>query len=235
MHLPSPLQSLIIHRSHFCSHLCSPLHSQNTHPNLLRSHQSGRCFRMITERTYELLPPHSIPEMLRAPLENLVLQVHNNVIIFPHLHIKSHSPSLLLVCTPLCYFIHLDLHFLSLPPSLIHLASFNFIITSSTALLTSTSSLISLLCFFPLSPLPLPLPPLPPLPIPLPLPPIPLPPLSRPLPPLPPYPPLPLSPSPSSSSYISLSHSSHSSHSSLSSTPLTPLTRLTPLTPISPY
>ena len=37
--------------------------------------QSGRCFRMITERTYELLAPHSIPEMLRAPLESLILQV----------------------------------------------------------------------------------------------------------------------------------------------------------------
>ena len=37
--------------------------------------QSGRCFRMITERTYELLPPHSVPEMLRAPLESLILQV----------------------------------------------------------------------------------------------------------------------------------------------------------------
>jgi ATP-dependent RNA helicase DHX57 len=37
--------------------------------------QAGRCFRLLTRGTCEKLPLHSVPEMLRAPLENLVLQV----------------------------------------------------------------------------------------------------------------------------------------------------------------
>jgi ATP-dependent RNA helicase DHX57 len=37
--------------------------------------KAGRCFRAVTKGTYEKLPANSVPEMLRAPLENLVLQV----------------------------------------------------------------------------------------------------------------------------------------------------------------
>lgn len=37
--------------------------------------QAGRCFRLITENTFQKLPAHSIPEILRVPLENVVLQI----------------------------------------------------------------------------------------------------------------------------------------------------------------
>lgn len=37
--------------------------------------QMGRCFRLVTRGTYEKLPDHSIPEILRVPLEKVVLQV----------------------------------------------------------------------------------------------------------------------------------------------------------------
>ena len=36
---------------------------------------AGRCFRCITKHTFSGLPPHSVPEMLRAPLDRLVLQI----------------------------------------------------------------------------------------------------------------------------------------------------------------
>lgn len=37
--------------------------------------QKGRCFRLITKGTFEKLPDHSVPEILRVPLEKIVLQV----------------------------------------------------------------------------------------------------------------------------------------------------------------
>ena len=37
--------------------------------------QEGRCFRLITSGTFEKLPAHSIPEILRLPLESVLLQV----------------------------------------------------------------------------------------------------------------------------------------------------------------
>lgn len=37
--------------------------------------QAGRCYRMITKGTFEKLPPQSVPEILRLPLESIVLQV----------------------------------------------------------------------------------------------------------------------------------------------------------------
>jgi HrpA-like RNA helicase len=37
--------------------------------------QKGRCYRLITKGTYEKLPEHSVPEILRVPLEKVVLQV----------------------------------------------------------------------------------------------------------------------------------------------------------------
>ena len=37
--------------------------------------QSGRCFRLITSGTFAKLAQHSVPEMLRSPLERVVLQV----------------------------------------------------------------------------------------------------------------------------------------------------------------
>lgn len=37
--------------------------------------QKGRCFRLITRGTYDKLPEHSVPEILRVPLEKVVLQV----------------------------------------------------------------------------------------------------------------------------------------------------------------
>ena len=37
--------------------------------------QEGRCFRMVTLNTYEKLPAHGIPEILRVPLDNVVLQL----------------------------------------------------------------------------------------------------------------------------------------------------------------
>lgn len=37
--------------------------------------QKGRCFRLITKGTFEKLPEHSVPEILRVPLEKIVLQV----------------------------------------------------------------------------------------------------------------------------------------------------------------
>lgn len=37
--------------------------------------QKGRCFRLITRGTYDKLPAHSVPEILRVPLEKVVLQV----------------------------------------------------------------------------------------------------------------------------------------------------------------
>lgn len=36
---------------------------------------AGRCFRCITKHTFSGLPPHSVPEMLRALLDRLVLQI----------------------------------------------------------------------------------------------------------------------------------------------------------------
>ena len=40
---------------------------------------AGRCFRLLTAGTCEKLPLHSVPEMLRAPLQSLVLQVTENL------------------------------------------------------------------------------------------------------------------------------------------------------------
>ena len=40
---------------------------------------AGRCFRLLTAGTCEKLPLHSVPEMLRAPLQSLVLQVMGNL------------------------------------------------------------------------------------------------------------------------------------------------------------
>ena len=37
--------------------------------------QAGRCYRMITKGTFDKLPAHSVPEILRLPLESIVLQV----------------------------------------------------------------------------------------------------------------------------------------------------------------
>jgi HrpA-like RNA helicase len=37
--------------------------------------QEGRCFRLIHERVYEGIADHSVPEMLRTPLDRLVLQI----------------------------------------------------------------------------------------------------------------------------------------------------------------
>lgn len=37
--------------------------------------QEGRCFRIIAETTFQNLPAFSIPEIMRVPLDNLVLQV----------------------------------------------------------------------------------------------------------------------------------------------------------------
>ena len=37
--------------------------------------QKGRCFRLITRGTHDKLPQHSVPEILRVPLEKIVLQV----------------------------------------------------------------------------------------------------------------------------------------------------------------
>ena len=37
--------------------------------------QKGRCFRLITSKTFQNIPVHGVPEMLRVPLDNLVLQI----------------------------------------------------------------------------------------------------------------------------------------------------------------
>ena len=37
--------------------------------------QKGRCFRLITQGTFDKLPEHSVPEILRVSLEKVVLQV----------------------------------------------------------------------------------------------------------------------------------------------------------------
>jgi len=37
--------------------------------------QKGRCFRIINENAFEKLPLNTVPEMLRSPLDNLILQV----------------------------------------------------------------------------------------------------------------------------------------------------------------
>jgi HrpA-like RNA helicase len=37
--------------------------------------QAGRCFRSVTAHTHSTLPPTAVPEMLRAPLDRLVLQI----------------------------------------------------------------------------------------------------------------------------------------------------------------
>ena len=37
--------------------------------------QKGRCFRLITKGAYEKQPMNSIPEILRLPLESIVLQI----------------------------------------------------------------------------------------------------------------------------------------------------------------
>ncbi len=37
--------------------------------------QKGRCYRCITKGTYDRLAEHSVPEILRAPIESLILQV----------------------------------------------------------------------------------------------------------------------------------------------------------------
>jgi ATP-dependent RNA helicase DHX57 len=37
--------------------------------------QKGRCFRIINETAFEKLPVNTVPEMLRSPLDNLILQV----------------------------------------------------------------------------------------------------------------------------------------------------------------
>lgn len=37
--------------------------------------QQGRCYRLITKGTYDKLPDNSIPEMLRLPLESILLQI----------------------------------------------------------------------------------------------------------------------------------------------------------------
>lgn len=37
--------------------------------------QKGRCFRIINQNTFEKLPTNTVPEMLRSPLDNLILQV----------------------------------------------------------------------------------------------------------------------------------------------------------------
>ena len=36
--------------------------------------KAGRCFKLITENTFKNLPPDSVPEILRVPLESLLLQ-----------------------------------------------------------------------------------------------------------------------------------------------------------------
>lgn len=54
--------------------------------------QAGRCFRLITFNTYESLSAHSIPEMLRAPLENLVLQVKAMNLTENLFHLLSRCP-----------------------------------------------------------------------------------------------------------------------------------------------
>lgn len=41
--------------------------------------QEGRCFRIITSHIYEKLSPHTIPEILRTPLERLILQIKATV------------------------------------------------------------------------------------------------------------------------------------------------------------
>lgn len=37
--------------------------------------QEGRCFRLITANTFQKLPAHSVPEILRVPLESVILQI----------------------------------------------------------------------------------------------------------------------------------------------------------------
>ena len=37
--------------------------------------QEGRCFRIITQNTFNKLSLHSVPEILRSPLENIILQI----------------------------------------------------------------------------------------------------------------------------------------------------------------
>ena len=44
--------------------------------NILKGRvQKGRCFRLITQGTFDKLPEHSVPEILRVSLEKVVLQV----------------------------------------------------------------------------------------------------------------------------------------------------------------
>jgi HrpA-like RNA helicase len=37
--------------------------------------QKGRCFRLVTNGTFDKLQPHGVPEILRVPLERLILQI----------------------------------------------------------------------------------------------------------------------------------------------------------------
>ena len=41
--------------------------------------QEGRCFRLITSHVFDKLAPHSVPEILRTPLDRLVLQIKATV------------------------------------------------------------------------------------------------------------------------------------------------------------
>ena len=54
--------------------------------------QEGRCFRTITVGTYGALPPNSMPEMLRAPLESLVLQVKSMNLQESCMHLLRRCP-----------------------------------------------------------------------------------------------------------------------------------------------
>jgi ATP-dependent RNA helicase DHX57 len=61
--------------------------------------QEGRCFRLITSGTFEKLPAHSVPEILRLPLESVLLQVWAMKSL--HKSNKGGSESLAEVCANL--------------------------------------------------------------------------------------------------------------------------------------
>ncbi len=46
--------------------------------------QKGKCYRLITKGTFDKLPDHSVPEMLRLPLESILLQILSMKISLPN-------------------------------------------------------------------------------------------------------------------------------------------------------
>lgn len=54
--------------------------------------QKGRCFRIINENAFEKLPVNTVPEMLRSPLDNLILQVKAMDLKETCVHLLSRCP-----------------------------------------------------------------------------------------------------------------------------------------------